>query len=133
MINPKLFVYGTLLSAAGHPMGAKLAREAKLIGPACIQGLLYRIGPYPGVVDAPNRQARVHGELYALADPVASLAWLDAYEGITGGCHRSEYARVERQARLRGDAEVTAWVYLYQGEPASLGLIADGRWIDATK
>ena len=132
-MNSKLFVYGTLLSAARHPMGAKLAREARLIGPASIQGLLYRIGSYPGVIDAPNRQARVHGELYALADPVASLAWLDAYEGITGGSHGDEYARVERQARLRADGEVTAWVYLYQGEPASLGLIADGRWIEATK
>ena len=133
MINPNLFVYGTLMSATGHPMAAKLAREAKLIGPASIQGLLYRIASYPGVIDTLSARACVHGELYALADPVASLAWLDAYEGLTGGCHDNEYARVERVARVSGAGEVTAWVYLYQGDAANLTLIADGRWRPAAK
>jgi len=133
LINPNLFVYGTLMSTAGHRMGARLARESRLIGPASMQGLLYRIADYPGMTDAPTPQSRVHGELYALADPVPSLAWLDAYEGLTGGRQDSEYRRVERLARLAAAGEVTAWVYLYQADPANLRLIADGRWTATAK
>lgn len=133
MINPNLFVYGTLMSTAGHPMGAKLAREGRLLGQASISARLYRIAWYPGAVDTPNAAERVHGELYALANPVASFGWLDAYEGLSGELDASEYARVERCARLLGSAEFTAWVYLYQGQPDPRTLIADGRWALAAK
>jgi gamma-glutamylcyclotransferase (GGCT)/AIG2-like uncharacterized protein YtfP len=104
-----------------------------LVGPASIQGRLYRVAWYPGAVDASNDQARVYGELYALANPLASFTWLDAYEGLSGGLHASEYVRVERIARPLGSAELTAWVYLYQAEPDPLKLIADGRWAAAAK
>jgi len=133
VINRNLFVYGTLMSAAGHPMGARLAREATLIGPASIQGRLYRIAWYPGVVDTPNAEERVHGEIYALTDPVTSLAWLDAYEGLTAGRHDSEYARLERPARALAGVNLMAWVYLYRRDPDPLGLISDGRWTAPAK
>jgi len=128
VINPNLFVYGTLMSASGHPMAARLAREATWLGPASIQGRLYGIAWYPGVVDCANAKERVHGELYALADPVASFAWLDAYEGLVAGRSDCEYARLERPARPHAAADVMAWVYLYQRAPDPLRLIGDGRW-----
>jgi gamma-glutamylcyclotransferase (GGCT)/AIG2-like uncharacterized protein YtfP len=131
--NPNLFVYGTLMSTAGHPMAARLAREATLLGPASIQGRLYRIAWYPGVVDTPNAEERVHGELYALTDPVTSFAWLDAYEGLLAGRGDNDYARLERPARPLATAEVMAWVYLYQRDPDPLRLIADGRWTAPAK
>ena len=53
-MNPHLFVYGTLLSAAGHPMGARLRREARLIGAAIDPGRLYRIE----LVSGPRRRRR---------------------------------------------------------------------------
>ena len=133
MVNPHLFVYGTLMSAAGHPMGARLAREAKRIGPASIQGRLYRIAWYPGLVDSVDAAERVYGELFALANPVAAFGWLDAYEGVRGGNNDNEYARVERLARLSAADAVLAWVYLYQCNPPSQGLIADGRWTPSAK
>ena len=121
------------MSTARHPMGARLAREGRLLGPASIGARLYRIAWYPGAVDAPNAAERVYGELYALANPVASFNWLDAYEGLNGGLGASEYARVERRVRLLGSAELTAWVYLYQGHPDPRNLIADGRWASTSK
>jgi gamma-glutamylcyclotransferase (GGCT)/AIG2-like uncharacterized protein YtfP len=133
VINPHLFVYGTLMSAAGHPMGARLAREGKRLGPASMQGRLYRVAWYPGLVDSIDAEERVHGELFALANPAATFGWLDAYEGVRGGSNDNEYARVERLARLSAAAEVLAWVYLYQRDPPSLGLIADGRWTSSAK
>lgn len=132
-MNPHLFVYGTLLSAAGHPNGARLQREARLIGTASIPGRLYRIKHYPGLVEGTDPQKLVHGEVHALNNPVSALTWLDAYEGITLGKEdQSEYERVERPVRLASGEPVTAWVYLYRKTVAPFRLIPDGRWLSAS-
>ena len=100
-MNPHLFVYGTLLSGAGHPKGAKLAREGRLLGAATIQGCkLYSLGRYPGLVEAADAQGPVHGEVYALNSPTASIGWLDAYEGIVAGRPDNPYERIERAVQL---------------------------------
>jgi gamma-glutamylcyclotransferase (GGCT)/AIG2-like uncharacterized protein YtfP len=128
-MNPYLFVYGTLLSAAGHPMGARLRRESRLVGEASMPGRLYRISQYPGLVEEAAAQPWVAGEVYALNHPAASLTWLDAYEGIVPEAGaRNEYERVERLVRLVSGEELTAWVYLYRQPVAGLQVIASGRW-----
>jgi gamma-glutamylcyclotransferase (GGCT)/AIG2-like uncharacterized protein YtfP len=127
-MNPYLFVYGTLLSAAGHPMGARLRRESRLVGEASMPGRLYRISRYPGLVETSDAQS-VAGEVYALNNPAASLQWLDSYEGIVPEAGaRNEYERVERRVRLVSGEELTAWVYLYRQPVAGLPVIASGRW-----
>jgi len=126
-MNAHLFVYGSLMSTAGHRMGARLRREARRIGAATIQGRLYRVSWYPGAVDSPDPEHRVHGEVYALDDPKLTLAWLDRYEGIVPGAG-GEYRRLERPVRLATGAPTAAWVYLYRREVTGLPCIADGRW-----
>jgi gamma-glutamylcyclotransferase (GGCT)/AIG2-like uncharacterized protein YtfP len=129
IMNPHLFVYGTLLSSAGHPMGARLEREAHLVGQASIQGLLYRLGSYPGLVATHLTTARVHGEVFKLNDPPKALAWLDDYEGIEAdNPDHNAYHRVERTVRLVSAREIAAWVYLYQSDTTGQPLIAAGRW-----
>jgi gamma-glutamylcyclotransferase (GGCT)/AIG2-like uncharacterized protein YtfP len=129
-MNPNLFVYGSLMSGAGHPMGERLRRQARLLGKATLQGRLYKISWYPGAVDGAEAAQLVHGELYALAEPSRALAWLDRYEGIAPGQTRSaEYERVERPVRLAGGEEISAWVYLYRGDVAGLSAVPDGRWV----
>lgn len=131
-MNSYLFVYGTLLSGAGHPMGARLRRQARLVGAATIPGRLYSLGRYPGLVERADAQERVHGELYALHNPVAALKWLDAYEGIVPGDHdQNEYVRAERPVRLGSGEEVAAWVYLYRKDVRHLAPIPGGRWLAA--
>src|SRR6185436_17731114 len=128
-MNPHLFVYGSLMSSAGHPMGERLRREARLVGNATIQGRLFRISWYPGAVASSDPDERVHGEVYALENPDRALAWLDAYEGIRPeNRDKNEYERAERPARLGSGEEVVAWVYLYRGDATKLSRIADGRW-----
>jgi gamma-glutamylcyclotransferase (GGCT)/AIG2-like uncharacterized protein YtfP len=129
-MNSHLFVYGTLLSTAGHPMGARLQRQARLVGEASIGGRLYSLGRYPGLVEtAGAAEARVHGELYALANPAAALKWLDTYEGIVPGDHdQNDYVRTERSVRLTSGEEVAAWVYLYRKDVRRFAAIPDGRW-----
>ncbi len=132
-MNPHIFVYGSLMSTAHHPMGERLRAEARLISPATIQGRLYRVSWYPGVSETTNPEQRVHGELYALDTPGRALAWLDAYEGFAPGSRESgEYTRVERPVRLNSGEEITAWVYLYQKDVSQLPLVVGGRWTAAS-
>jgi gamma-glutamylcyclotransferase (GGCT)/AIG2-like uncharacterized protein YtfP len=132
-MTPFLFVYGSLLSAAAHPMGDRLRTEATLIGTATFLGRLYRISWYPGVVESKEPSEQVHGEIYRFNDPSNSLAWLDAYEGITRDATSvtspDEYERVERQARLAASGKnIKSWIYLYRRPIVAHAHIASGRW-----
>jgi gamma-glutamylcyclotransferase (GGCT)/AIG2-like uncharacterized protein YtfP len=130
-MNPHIFVYGTLLSGAGHPKGAQLGREARLLGAATIQGCnLYSLGRYPGLIETAEAQGLVHGEVYALNSPTTSLKWLDAYEGIVpGNSGPNDYERVERTVRLASGGAIAAWVYFYRKGVAERQPIPDGRWV----
>ena len=132
-MNSNLFVYGSLMSGARHPMGEKLRGEARLVGAATLQGRLYAISWYPGAVAADDPAEHVHGEVYALDDAVRALAWLDAYEGIVPGGGQGEYERTERLVRLAAGQEIGAWAYLYRKDPSNLTHIPDGRWVPRSR
>jgi gamma-glutamylcyclotransferase (GGCT)/AIG2-like uncharacterized protein YtfP len=129
-MNSLLFVYGSLLSRARHPMGTRLRREARLLGEAAIDGRLYSLGRYPGLVEDANSPYPVHGEVYDLKAPVSTLKWLDAYEGIVPGKpERNPYERVERPARLASGETLTAWVYLYRNSVQTRPEVIGGYWV----
>jgi len=128
-MNALLFVYGSLLSRVQHPMGTRLRREARVLGAATIQGRLYSLGRYPGLVEAVEGLYPVHGEVYDLKIPAASLQWLDAYEGIVPGKpDRSPYERLERPVRLASGAMLVAWVYLYRRNVRTRREVPSGCW-----
>jgi gamma-glutamylcyclotransferase (GGCT)/AIG2-like uncharacterized protein YtfP len=128
-MRPLLFVYGSLLSRVRHPMGTRLRGEARLLGQATIQGRLYSLGRYPGLVVAAEGLYPVHGEVYDLKTPAVSLKWLDAYEGIVPGKpDRSPYERVERPVRLASGETLTAWVYLYRRSVRTRPEVLGGYW-----
>lgn len=124
-MNQHLFVYGTLMSHTRTEKALRLGREADLVGPATIRGLLYRISWYPGLVEG---DGRVHGEVHRLKDPAASLVWLDAYESIVPGRADNEYERVERIIDLDQGGSLTTWVYFYRADISAANPVADGRW-----
>jgi gamma-glutamylcyclotransferase (GGCT)/AIG2-like uncharacterized protein YtfP len=127
-----LFVYGSLTTAAPHPMGQRLRQEATLIGPATICGRLYRISWYPAMVSSDEASDIVHGEVYRLHDPVHALDWLDQYEGIKAGSSRphanDEYTRDVRTVTLDDGTTMRAEVYLYARTVDEAARIANGRW-----
>lgn len=132
-MNALLFVYGSLLSRVCHPMGARLRREARPVGEATVAGRLYSLGHYPGLVEASDSPYRVHGEVYELKTPAASLAWLDAYEGIVRGKpERNPYERAERQVRLASGETLAAWVYLYRKSVRTRPEVIGGYWVPPT-
>ncbi len=128
-----LFVYGTLMSGAKSALGAaerdRLAAESDSLGPASIaHARLYDLGSYPGVAAGGTIDDLVHGEAVLLSDPQATLAWIDAYEGIVPGRDEAnEYERAVLQTRLAGGETFDAWVYLLLRAPRR-GLIESGRW-----
>lgn len=124
-MNPFIFVYGTLMSHTRTEKALQLGREADVVGPATIAGLLYRISWYPGLVEGPGL---VHGEVYKLREPARSLVWLDAYESIVPGRADNEYERVERMVQLDAGNGLTAWVYLYRRDVSAAERVAEGRW-----
>lgn len=133
-VTDHLFVYGTLRPAASGAMGRsereRLQREAVTLGAATVAGRLYDLGPYPGLVLSDDVGAQVQGELLRLSDPARTLRWLDAYEGIAPGEHRStEYERVVSLARLGDGREVELWVYRYAHGVTGHPLLAGGDWL----
>lgn len=133
-----LFAYGTLMTGLNCDMGrderARLAREARSLGSATVQGRLYDLGSYPGFVTIGEPGEQVAGEVLILADATTTLAWLDAYEGIGARQHdgrraaADEYDRIIVKASLLDGTMRPAWVYRYRGSVSELRRLAEGRW-----
>ncbi len=103
-----LFVYGTLRSEFDNS-GARLLRShAVLLRRTTVPGSIYRIRHYPGFRFEPAGE--VHGELYRLLRPTATLAALDRYEG-------PDFERVVWSG---------AWIYCYRHTPPASRRIPSG-------
>jgi gamma-glutamylcyclotransferase (GGCT)/AIG2-like uncharacterized protein YtfP len=131
-VNDNLFVYGSLIFAIAHPMGERLRREAELVGPARLQGRLYKVSWYPAMVLSDALADAVHGEVYRLRDPAGSLAWLDDYEGIVRGpasvTSQNAYSRDEVPVTLEGGRRLVVWTYIYRRDFGGLPRVMSGRW-----
>lgn len=110
----RVFVYGTLKHGGGNH--ALLAGQ-QLLGVASTGPgfTLYSLGDYPGMVRAPDDQAGVTGEVWAVDD--ACLRQLDELEGVDEGL----YARVAIKLAPPFDrSPVETYLYLrgLAGRPA---------------
>jgi|SRR5580692_559891 gamma-glutamylcyclotransferase (GGCT)/AIG2-like uncharacterized protein YtfP len=103
-----LFVYGTLRSEFDNRFALQLHRDATFLRRATVRGSIYRVADYPAF--RPSLAGEVHGELYRLHSPEATLAVLDEYEG-------EEFERVVVDG---------AWLYQYKGELHEEARIASG-------
>jgi len=118
-----LFVYGTLQSAfTRNRFSRRLKREGILLGKAKIPGRLYGLKRYPGLRPAQKAEDWVHGEVYRLPRPEATLAALDAYEA-------SAYLRVLRRVTLEDSRQIRCWVYLFSTPLARYRRVESGRWV----
>ena len=113
-----LFVYGTLRSSETNPAARRLHGHAELIGPGHVQGALYGISWYPGLIL--EGQSRVYGELFRLDNPEEILPELDAYEG-------AEFERVILNVSASGET-TPAWAYVYRLSVAGKRRVESGIW-----
>ena len=131
MSTDHLFVYGTLRRSAAHPMHG-LLQPAEFVGHGEFRGRLYDLGAYPGAVASDDPTDIVQGEIYRLADPLATLARLDRYEGCaeTTAAAKAEYVRSVTSIRLSAGGCVRAYIYLYQRSCAGLTRITSGDFLE---
>lgn len=124
-----IFVYGTLKRSFSNPYARLLRAHARFVSEAWVQGELVNLGPYPGLVPAPNGRARVFGELFRLDDANALLRQIDRYEG----CDPDEpgprpFVRRTAFAHLMGGGTELAWVYYFSGATLGRPPIRSGRF-----
>jgi gamma-glutamylcyclotransferase (GGCT)/AIG2-like uncharacterized protein YtfP len=125
-----LFVYGTLLRRARHPMAAMLAARADFIGEGRYRGRLYRVAHYPGVVPSDAADDVVFGDVYALRHPARLWPRLDAYEGCGPQAPRPpQYRRTLQTIAIADGQTLDAFVYLYNRPMARLRRIRSGRFL----
>jgi len=120
-----VFVYGTLRQGEERDINCLLPAP-RWVGFACVPGVLYHLGAYPGLVlGAPGR---VRGEVYAISAELESQ--LDEIEEVWPR-QSGEYRKREALVRLEEPAqEVLCLVYeaapdRIQGMP----LISCGDWV----
>ncbi len=106
MTKTKVFVYGTL-KKGGH--FHDVLRGAHFIGEGAVEGQLYDLGTFPGLV---QEGGEVKGELYELGGGV-TLERLDHLEGFFAQSpHKSLFVRKQRNIEVGGE-EHLAWVYYF--------------------
>lgn len=115
-----LFVYGKLRRGGGLEMADNFS-GSKLVGTATVNGLLYDLGDYPGLV-LDGSGGRVKGEVYEIEDE--TMIELDAVEAS------ADYHRKQAQVAL-GERKITCWIYLPNPNRClDREVIASGDWIE---
>ncbi len=126
-VTSRLFVYGTLRAAFGGAQAARLSRESRPLGQARLRGQLVRIADYPGLVIGGAEW--VYGDLVDLADPAATLAWIDAYEECSSNYPLPHEYRREIISVEAAGGTTAAWTYIYARPATGLPVIDGGDFL----
>ncbi|MGH6795109.1 MAG: gamma-glutamylcyclotransferase family protein [Methylocella sp.] len=125
-----LFVYGTLRRDINSETYHLLAPYGIFMGGATIQGKLYMVDYYPGLVPSNTPQDVVYGEVYKLSCPDTVLSRLDDYEECSSKFPESaKYARCKQDVKLKNGGVISAWVYIFKRPTAGLQLIESGDFL----
>jgi gamma-glutamylcyclotransferase (GGCT)/AIG2-like uncharacterized protein YtfP len=118
-----IFIYGSLRRGKAGAMSIRFP-NAKFIAEAKVNGSLYDLGPYPGLV-LNGSNSLVTGEVYEVDDEL--LNELDDFEAT------SNYCRKQVEIVLGAQREV-GWTYEPNSEfYAPRILISSGDWIEYAK
>jgi gamma-glutamylcyclotransferase (GGCT)/AIG2-like uncharacterized protein YtfP len=125
-----IFVYGTLRKAIAIGSHNILARYGDYVADGYLQGKLYEVNRYPAAIESNNRQDKVYGELYQMADSRLVLPELDAYEECTPHYPEPhEYRRKQLAISLCDGGSVIAWVYIFNHDVSNLIAIKSGDYL----
>jgi gamma-glutamylcyclotransferase (GGCT)/AIG2-like uncharacterized protein YtfP len=126
-----LFVYGTLMSDGTNAYAMLLRRQTRFAGKAAVEGVLYRIGPFPGLVLGGG--ASVHGELYRLPPSHEGLLRvLDQYEGCGLDSPQPHmFRKAVVRPKLATGRQLDALTYVYALTTEGKPRIPSGRFREA--
>jgi gamma-glutamylcyclotransferase (GGCT)/AIG2-like uncharacterized protein YtfP len=126
-----VFVYGTLRRGGSNDINLRKPAP-RYVGSASLQGSLYDLGPYPGLVLAPagSRASEVIGELYAIS--LALEENLDELEGLLPVPTGEYFKRWMRIEVASGDLNHRLDCIVYEINPErthASALISSGDWM----
>lgn len=131
-MSDRLFVYGTLRKDVRNTMFHLLESNADFVGHAWVQGSLFDLGSYPGLVVTSDGEGRVRGEVYELDAADTTLDRLDAYEGCGAADPEPHlFKRAKIEVCFDSGMRSHAWGYVYQGSLRGLREIRSGDYLDA--
>ena len=121
-----LFVYGTLRSDFAGPFAKRLQTFCGAPVAGRVQGKIFDLGEYPGLVESDHAGDIVFGEVYRLPpSSEALLQELDEYEDVPGGL----YARRVFSAQLAGGELISVYAYVYLMQPIDFKWIPGGDYV----
>jgi gamma-glutamylcyclotransferase (GGCT)/AIG2-like uncharacterized protein YtfP len=124
-----LFVYGTLRANADTEEARFLASHAQSVSGGRVQGRLYRIAHYPGMVLSAEADDWVLGEVFEVLAPEIFVE-LDKYEGCgPDDPQPHEYRRGPVPVWLDGDTCIEAFTYLYEWSVEGCARIWSGDFL----
>lgn len=140
-MNPYLFVYGSLMNTIQSSIARFLQDNSIFIGEGYVQGYLYDLGHYPGMVADKNASGKVVGHIFQLKEPEKVLPVLDEYEAIGEQFSQyEEYVRKEVPVLLSESENVgkeketmQCWAYLYNLPTEHLRSIPSGNYLEYLK
>ena len=126
-----LFAYGSLLSDAAPRYVRRILRGGCDLGAAYVNGNLYDLGDYPGLVLTHQGEERVFGKVFRLRNAQPGLHLIDRYEGYhEDDPAASEFLRISTDAHLLPDGRViSAWLYIYNNWPRHSRRIRSGDYL----
>lgn len=129
-----LFVYGTLQLDADNDMSRFLSLNSSVLGKAYIQGKLYKISWFPGVVLSEDASEKVCGTLFQLHNVRETLRFLDDYEGFyESNVEESLFRREITTVFLENGNSIDAWVYIYNQNIENKQRILSGDFLKDAK
>lgn len=113
----RVFVYGTLKRGYGNHTA--YLQEAKYLGPAAVQGIMFHLGGFPAI-NLSEEFSEIAGEVYEVCWD--ELLDMDALEGVG----RNFYDRVEVRVKPHG----AVWTYIFPRDRAAKEklVIPSGVW-----
>ncbi|MDX1642261.1 MAG: gamma-glutamylcyclotransferase family protein [Balneolaceae bacterium] len=129
MSTDHIFVYGSLRREFRSPARKVLDNHAEFVGEATLQGKLYMIDWYPGVVESNDPGDIVYGEVYKIKNENIVLTKLDRYEGCSPADPKPhQFTRKEKRVKLNNGKDLLAWVYLFVSDLSEKEQISSGDY-----
>lgn len=115
---------GTIQSRVAQTLHA----NASFLGEGLVQGTLYDLGHYPGLI-IEEVDSWVKGHVFFMPDPQQLIPFLDYYEDLNlEQPELSEYRREVISVQLAGKT-LDCWAYVYNLPPHKLKTIPDGDYL----
>ncbi|MDE8668416.1 gamma-glutamylcyclotransferase [Pseudarthrobacter sp. H3Y2-7] len=129
-ISEYVAVYGSLMSDLAPEDAPHFTEYFDFFGACTIEGCLYDLGSYPGLVAG---EGSVNGELYRLKFPLSDSRSVQAFRALDKferfDAHKARESLYVRQVvRLKEPANLDVWVYMYNRQTRDLPLVPHGDW-----